>query len=85
MKKIIVKITFALAVVVATGYTVYSSQTSSKMSGIALNNVEALASGEGAGITCSRSCSDGIGQCYKLYDEWGHCHFSGNQSDNCTC
>lgn len=46
MKKHILKFSFALAVVVAAGYTVYSSQTSLKMTGIALNNVEALASGE---------------------------------------
>ena len=46
MKKHILKLGFALAVVVAAGYTVYSSQTSLKMTGIALNNVEALASGE---------------------------------------
>lgn len=47
---------------------------------------EALADGsEGGGITCSRTCSDGVGQCYKLYDAWGNCHFSGYQSDRCTC
>lgn len=84
MKKIIVKITFALAVVVATGYTVYSSQTSSKMSGIALNNVEALASGEGIGVTCSSSCSDGVGRCW-LLSASGHCVFSGYQVDYCSC
>lgn len=49
MKKHILKLGFALAVVVAAGYTVYSSQTSLKMTGIALNNVEALASGENGG------------------------------------
>lgn len=52
MKKNILKLGFALAVVVAAGYTVYSSQTSLKMTGIALNNVEALASGEDAGFNC---------------------------------
>lgn len=51
MKKHILKFSLALAVLVAAGYTVYSSQTSSKVSGIALSNVEALASGEsGSGI-----------------------------------
>ena len=55
MKKNILKLSFALAVVVAAGYTVYSSQTSLKMTGIALNNVEALASGEAsAGDPCYR-------------------------------
>lgn len=52
MKKNILKLGFALAVVVAAGYTVYFSQTSLKMTGIALNNVEALASGEDAGFNC---------------------------------
>ena len=52
MKKHILKLGFALAVVVATGYTVYFSQTSLKMTGIALNNVEALVSGEDAGFNC---------------------------------
>ena len=47
MKKHILKLGFALAVVVAAGYTVYSSQTSLKMTGIALNIVEAIARGEG--------------------------------------
>ena len=51
MKKHILKLGFALAVIVAAGYTVYSSQTSLKMTGIALN-VEALASGEDAGFNC---------------------------------
>lgn len=46
MKKHILKFSFVLAVVIAAGYTVYSSQTSLKMTGIALNNVEALASDE---------------------------------------
>ena len=46
MKKHILKLGFALAVVVAAGYTVYSSQTSKELTGIALDNMEALASGE---------------------------------------
>ncbi len=52
MKKHILKLGFALAVVVAAGYTVYSSQTSKELTGIALDNVEALASGEDAGFNC---------------------------------
>lgn len=49
MKKHILKLGFALAVVVAAGYTVYSSQTSKELTGIALDNMEALASGESTG------------------------------------
>lgn len=46
MKKNILKISFALAVVVVAGYTTYSSQTKTQLSEVSLNNVEALANGE---------------------------------------
>lgn len=46
MKKNILKFSLALAVVVAAGYTVCSSQTSVQLIGTALENVEALASDE---------------------------------------
>ena len=62
MKKHILKLGFALAVVVAAGYTVYSSQTSLKMTGIALNNVEALASGEND--LCPNGCMGAGSGCY---------------------
>lgn len=70
MKKNILKLGFALAVVVAAGYTVYSSQTSLKMTGIALNNVEALASGEGNFIC--RTNIDYTAIC-NYYDIWDPC------------
>ncbi|MBT9908177.1 hypothetical protein GPL10_21015 [Bacteroides fragilis] len=34
---------------------------------------------------CSRTCSDGVGRCYKVYDKWGNCHFDGSQTYSCTC
>ncbi len=47
MKTRILKWSFALAVVVAAGYTAYTSQTKTqKLNGITLDNVEAIASGE---------------------------------------
>ena len=84
MKKI-VKIAFVGAFAAIAGYGVYTSQKTELMSDLALANVEALAGGEGAEVTCSRTCSDGVGRCYRLYDEYGNCHFSGYQSDSCTC
>ena len=49
MKKNILKWSFALAVVVAAGYTAYSSQNEIQLSGVSIDNVEALASGESGG------------------------------------
>lgn len=84
--------TFALVAAVAAigGYGVYTNQQAAAMSDLMLENIEALAKIEdpdegGVVITCSRTCSDGIGRCYKVYDEWGNCHYSGYQSDSCTC
>ena len=44
MKKNILKLT--LAVAVAAGYTTYASRASVELAGVAMDNVEALASGE---------------------------------------
>ena len=52
MKTRILKWSFALAVVVAAGYITYSSQTEIQLSGVSIDNVEALASGEG-GTECT--------------------------------
>lgn len=46
MKKTILKFGIALAVVAAAGYITYSSQTEIQLSGVSIDNVEALASGE---------------------------------------
>ena len=80
------KLTILAVFAAIVGYNIYSAQSTVTISDLALSNVEALADGsEGGGITCSRTCSDGIGQCYRLYEAWGKCHFSGYQSDHCTC
>ncbi|MDE6347205.1 MAG: NVEALA domain-containing protein, partial [Bacteroides sp.] len=83
---------FALVAAVAAigGYGVYTNQKAVAMSDLMLENIEALAKIEdsdegGVVITCSRTCSDGVGRCYKKYDDWGNCHFSGDQSNFCTC
>ena len=70
MKKAI-KFTLALAVVVAAGYTAYSSQIKTQtLNGVTLDNVEAIASGEdenryklcpcpsGPGSECTQSSQD---------------------------
>ena len=46
MKKTILKLSFVIAVIAAAGYTAYESQTSNELNGLALENVEAIASGE---------------------------------------
>ncbi len=52
MKKTILKFCFVIAVVAAAGYTAYESQTSNELNGLALENVEAIASGEGGSVHC---------------------------------
>lgn len=83
MRKI-VKFAFVAAFAAIAGYGVYENQKADTMSDMMLANVEALASGEGVVITCSRSCSDGIGRCWILSNS-GHCAFTGYQDDNCAC
>ena len=65
----------------------YFREQSYKLNSLSLQNVEALAGDTegGATITCSRTCSDGVGRCYKVYDDWGNCHFDGSQIYSCTC
>lgn len=70
MKKNILKLTFALAVVVAAGYTVYASQASSEIAGVALDNVEAIASGESGNCTFGSVVKD-------QYSHTLHCSGSG--------
>lgn len=84
MKKLI-KTAFVAVFAAVAGYGISVNQQTTVFPDFVLTNVEALASGEDAEITCSRTCSDGVGRCYKVYDEWGNCHFSGYQSDSCTC
>ena len=85
MKKNILKVTLVATFALIAGYNVYNAQKSDVMSDLTLANVEALAGGEGgATITCSRSCSDGIGQCW-IRSNSGYCAFTGYQADSCKC
>ena len=72
MKTKILKWSFALAVVVAAGYTAYSSQNEIQLSGVSIDNVEALASGESYNPLCPNGCSgEGPGcYCYGWHDDW---------------
>lgn len=85
MKK---KILFVALVLVAAAASFQWSTKQEKLDSLMLENIEALAKIEELPevvITCSRTCSDGIGQCYRKYDQWGNCHFSGYQFEFCTC
>lgn len=56
------------------------------VSDLALANIEAFANnGEDATITCSRSCGDGIGKCWRVIDQYGNCQSSGNPYEYCVC
>lgn len=52
MKKIMLKLTMTLAVIAVAGYAVYPSQTETQLSGVTLDNVEAIASGESGNYYC---------------------------------
>ena len=69
MKKNILKLTFIAAVAVAAGYTAYSqSQKTETLSGLALENVEALAGGE---TNTSWNCTGYWGSCYAYCNSCG--------------
>ena len=52
MKKNIMKLVFAATLAVAAGVSAYQAQEKEMMSDLTMENVEALASGEGYHITC---------------------------------
>ena len=62
MKKTILKLSFVIAVIAAAGYTAYESQTSNELNGLALDNVEAIASGENS--MCPNGCMGSGDGCY---------------------
>ena len=70
MKKAILKLSFVIAVIAAAGYTAYESQTSNELNGLALDNVEAIASGEDSSVVCAdiiTYCSNGALGPYMSY------------------
>ncbi len=79
------KVLFVVAAAFAVSYQAYGEMKKNESSELVLANVEALAAGEVVGITCSRSCGDGIGQCWKRIDSSIYCEFSGIQANHCVC
>lgn len=93
MKSNIFKSMVVAVVAIFAGYNVYLAQAESynEMPDLLLANVEALSQDEEGGggeavITCSRSCGDGVGQCWvKIEPNSPYCDFSGSQADHCIC
>ena len=80
----IVKFAFAAAFAMFATYNVCQSNTETEeTSDIVLANVEALAAGEDAVVSCSASCNDGIGKCWLPYNEF-YCVFVGYHFNYCT-
>lgn len=61
MKKKLISAAFVVAIALTAGYNVYNSQNKEALSDLALDNVEALASGEGGGMGCSDACKEWSG------------------------
>lgn len=73
MKKKILGITIMAIVALAAGWNINQSDNNIKLSDLALDNVEALASGEGGGGYCSRSG----GGCIIKYSDGTSTYISG--------
>ena len=81
MKKKIFSAAFAVVIMAVAGYNVYMNQTKSKMSELALANIEALAGDENATGTlddCNKIC---------VTDYNCHCHitYPGTDIEGITC
>ena len=87
MSKTISKTLAVVAFAMIAGYNVYQAHSETEgMSELMLANVEALAAGEGVGITCSQSCRDGIGLCWtEDSSDPMYCERSANPSNRCSC
>ena len=58
MKKNILKVAFVAAFALVAGYGIYTAKAETNLSDLALDNVEALASGEvEIGVICVTTCS----------------------------
>lgn len=82
MKKVF-KTLFVVAAAFVLSYQAYGEMKKNESSELVLANVEALAAGEGVGITCSAKCNDGIGKCW-VRSGGAFCIFSGSIYDSCT-
>lgn len=80
------KTLFVVAAAFAVSYQAYGEMKKNESSELVLANVEALAAGEGVGITCSQSCRDGIGLCWtENSSDPMYCERSANPSNRCSC
>lgn len=73
-----------LAITAVAAFNISLNSQENKLSAISMANIEALAQSEEPGITCSRSCSDGIGQCW-TWDGMMGCRFKGYMWLSCRC
>lgn len=78
MKKNILKFGIALAVVAVSGYMAYSTQNETRLSGVSLENAEALASGE---TDTDWNCTGRWGDCHAFC---GECHTEVSGSGELT-
>jgi len=93
MKSNIFKSMVVAVVAIIAGYNVYLAQAESynEMPDLLLANVEALSQNEEGGggeavITCSRSCRDGIGQCWQSCEKASlYCERTESAEDHCSC
>nr|WP_129730163.1 NVEALA domain-containing protein [Parabacteroides goldsteinii] len=83
MKKKIFGVVIIAAIAITAGWNFNQSKNEVSLSDIVLANVEALARDEGAVITCSYTCRDGIGKCW--YRFGGTCQRSSSTNIYCTC
>ena len=85
MKKKIVSVVFVAAIAIAAGYTMKQNAEKNDFSDIELTNIEALARAElpDVEVVCSKSCTDGIGQCWYLWNNG--CIRSISTNIYCTC
>ena len=58
MKKKLISAAFVVAIALTAGYNVYNSQNKVALSDLALDNVEALASGESSPNDCIHLCNE---------------------------
>ena len=80
------KTLFVVAAAFAVSYQAYGEMKKNESPELVLANVEALAAGEGVGITCSQSCRDGIGLCWtEDSSDPMYCERSANPSNRCSC
>lgn len=88
--KNIVNIVAVIAIACVVALKAYDKQNVN-VSDVVLANVEALASDLEVNlppvvVTCSSSCKDGIGQCWKTFEEYPkYCTRTDDTSNFCSC